>query len=1219
MNLFKWSIIAVICLLGLNLSAQSKMYGTVIDKSTNEPLISAGVKVFKGTDFVAGAATDFDGNYSIALDPGKYNIEVSYSGNKTTINGITINSGKATKVDVTLQSSVELTAVEIVWKKPIIETDNTTNATNITSEQIDKIGTRNINNIVATVSGTSSVNGGDVNIRGGRTDGTVYFLDGVRVNGRLPSAADIEEINVIKGGLDPQYGDVTGGVIGLTTRGPSSKFAGNIEGETSNGLDPYGYTFINANVSGPIYKKDGRSVVGFRLSGQFTENKDDNPPAFGQYYASRSTIERLSADPIILFNGAPTTNAFFLKEGDDVNLEKANLNNRARAIDLTAKLDVKPSTNVDFTLSGTYSNVDDRFVPGDNYIGDGTWRLLNWVNNPVSDNQTLRGNLRIRHRLGKLVDLKSLDQENKENTGDGKLSVLQNAYYTIQLGYQNRKALSQDFRHQDRFFDYGYVGNFDRRWIETRNENQIHTGFLPLVFGFNGDNSRNPIWANFNKILPEDAFNLDSYFASNSRVSNSFNSTWTGLAANVGSVFNNYSKSDNDLMNMLITSGFDFLPGGSSKKGRHNIQFGIQLEQSVFRSYTVRPFNLWTIGRLYANQHIIGLDTLNICGYDSLGRAIFCNLSSPAEGAKFYQSLRDVIFPDSTDPGAKSRLEKVYVNIDGVSPDKLSLSMFSPTELTEQSIIGYNGYDYLGNKLSRGTKFEDFFLKKDANGNRTYEVAPFSPIYAAGFIGDKFIYKDIIFRVGGRVDYYDANTKVLRDPYSLHAIQGAKTFHDNKQIPKPSTIEDDYKVYVNGEGSSSVKAYRNGDQWYFANGTPANNSLAIFGESNLIYPAFLREDEKERNIRSSTFTESNINESFEDYKPQINWMPRIAFSFPISDAANFYAHYDILVQRPTSNQFVSPLQYYYFDLSGRTPSGNGSLRPSRKIDYEVGFQQKITDNSALNMSAYYNELRDMIQFTTLAKVATIGSYNTYRNLDFGTVKGFNFSYELRRVNNLMFNAAYTLQFADGTGSDPNSQNGLTGRGINIRNIFPFTYDERHRFAFTADYRYGSGKQYNGPRIAGKDIFANTGLNILLSTASGRPYSPGLTVIRFDGSGYRGDINSARLPWNFNIDLRLDRDIRLTNNPNKNYGLNVYFRVQNLLDTRSVIGLYRGSGDAKDDGYLSSSRGKNEIINNTSSFGAENIDFFLDAYNWALLNPGNFILPRRIFVGAVFSF
>ncbi len=1217
MNLIKWSLCAVICTVSLGLYSQSKVYGTVIESGSKEPLISAGVTVYKGTDRVGGAPTDFDGNFSINLDPGKYNVEISYSGKKQMIKDVVISSGKATKLNIDFDSQVDLgIVIEVVYKKPIIETDKTTQGKTISSEQIENLGTRNINNIVATVSGASSVDGGGISIRGARPEGTVFFLDGVRINGRAPNAADLEEINVIKGGLDPQFGDVTGGVIGLTTKGPSSKFTGGIEGETSNGLDPYGYTFINGNLSGPIYKKDGRSVVGFRLSGQFTELKDDDPPAYGEYFASQSTIDRLSSDPISLYKGTRIASGLFLKEGDDINLEKYNLNDRNRAVDMTGKLDFKPSTNVDFTLSGTYSTVADRFVPGSDYIGSGSWQLLNWVNNPTSDAQTIRGNLRIRHRLGKLVDLKSLSEK---ELSEKKLSNIQNAYYTIQLGYQNRTGETQDFRHRDRFFDYGYVGNFDRQWTPVRNQEDIHVGFVPLVNSFSAEGSTNPIFARYNKFLPDNPFNIEAYNAFNSNISNVFNTIWSGLSSNVGSVYDNYNKFDNDLISAQITSGFDFLPGGSSKKGRHNIQFGVLVDQSVNRNYTVNPFNLWTIGRLYANQHIIGVNDSMIAYYDSLGLPIFVNDVDIADGAKFYKELRKVIYPNLKTDAELDSVIRVHANIDGLRPDQLSLGMFSASELTEQSIIGYNGYDYLGNKLSRGTKFEDFFLKRDANGNRTYDVAAFSPIYAAGFIGDKFIYKDIIFRIGGRVDYYDANTKVLRDPYSLYGIVGAKPFHEINGGPKPSTIGDDFKTYVTTEGSKTVRAYRDGDQWYFPNGTPANNSRDIFGDNNLVNPVYLRPEEKDRTIRGKNFGIDNINESFEDYKPQVNWMPRIAFSFPISDAANFFAHYDVVVQRPTSNQFVSPLAYNYFDISGRTPSANGNLRPSRKIDYEVGFQQKITENSALEMSAYYNELRDMIQITTLSKVAIVGAYDTYRNLDFGTVKGFNFSYDLRRINNFELNVAYTLQFADGTGSDPNSQSGLTGRGFNIRNIFPFSYDERHRIAVTGDYRYGSGKQYNGPRIAGFDLFANMGLNLQLVTASGRPYSPGLTAVRFDGSGYKGSINGARLPWNNNVDMRIDKDIKLSKNPNNNFSLQVYFRVQNLFDSKSVIGLYRGSGDPRDDGYLKSSRGLNELNTNTQTYGADRLQFFTDAYNWTLLNPDNFILPRRIYIGAVFGF
>ena len=38
-------------------------------------------------------------------------------------------------------------------------------------------------------------------------------------------------------------------------------------------------------------------------------------------------------------------------------------------------------------------------------------------------------------------------------------------------------------------------------------------------------------------------------------------------------------------------------------------------------------------------------------------------------------------------------------------------------------------------------------------------------LYIAGYIMDKFTFDDIIFNVGLRVDRFDANQPVLKDPY----------------------------------------------------------------------------------------------------------------------------------------------------------------------------------------------------------------------------------------------------------------------------------------------------------------------------------------------------------------------------------------------------------------------------------------------------------------------
>ncbi|MDQ3142970.1 MAG: TonB-dependent receptor [Bacteroidota bacterium] len=1214
----KLLLLSAFCLFSAFSYAQTALQGTIKDKDSGEPIINCAVAIYKNGVLVTGTITDFDGNFSVQLDPGTYSIDAKYTGYQSRrIEAVVVKAGKVNTLDLKLTSGIQLEVIEVTtYRVPLIEKDNTGGGVTVTAEQIKNLPTKNINAIAGQSAGFSSVDGGAASIRGSRTDGTVYYLDGIRYTGRSIPSSEIDQLQVITGGIEAQYGDVTGGIISLTSKGPSSKISGGLELETSQYLDPYGYNLVSGNISGPIWKRKdtlgsvGRTIMGYRFSGQYNGLLDDNPPAYGVYRAKQSTIDRLNQDPITLFNGSPTVNGQFLKDGEDVEFLKYHPNEENSAIDLTGKIDIRPTSNIDLTFSGTYAYVKDRFTPGDgDATGSGNWSLLNWNNNPMTDNTTYRGNFRFRHRLGKVIDLNA---EIDQSTTEQRVSLIQNASYTLQFGYQNSKSETQDFRHKNNIFNHGYVGQFFTEWLPVFDQQTFdHVGFVPITNNYIGGDV-NPVWAAYNKIaIPlEQSFNIEGYRAFNSNISTSFDNLWAGIHTNTGSVYNRYNKRDNDIYTLQGNLSLDLVPGGSSK-GRHNIQLGLILEQRINRDYTIIPFNLWRYGRLYANDHIIGIDTTQIWYYDTLGRPIYYTLIAPEDDAKFYKSIRSKLYPNSPIDSSVH----FFANIDQLKPGDLSLDMFSAAELIEQNVIGYSGYDYLGNKLARNTKFEDFF--NGENGVRSHNVMPFSPIYAGGYIQDKFTFNDIIFRLGLRADFYDANTKVIKDPYSIYGILGAKEFHEQNQTPKPGTIGDDFKVYVTGEGASAVRAYRDGDRWYFSNGTPANSSNAIFGENNLVFPAYIQPSDSLRTIRGKYF---NVDQSFEDYTPQFNLMPRLAFSFPISEDANFFAHYDILVQRPTSNSFVSPLAYLYWDINGRTPSANGNLKPSKTIDYEVGFQQKITNSSALKISAYYKELRDMIQVTTLSKVASVGTYNTYGNLDFGTVKGFNFTYDLRRTNNFEFIATYTLQFADGTGSDADSQNGLTNKGINIRNIFPFTYDERHRFSFTSDFRYESGKKYNGPRIGGANIFANAGINMQIIAASGRPYSPGQNIVRFDGSGYRGSINGARLPWNFTVDLKADKSFRISKPESKNaMNINVYLRVQNLLDTKNVIGLYRGSGSPEDDGYLASGRGQNEINNTANTYGEENVQYFIDSYNWRLLNPDNYTLPRRIFLGAILEF
>ncbi|MEO0338529.1 MAG: TonB-dependent receptor, partial [Bacteroidota bacterium] len=287
-------------------------------------------------------------------------------------------------------------------------------------------------------------------------------------------------------------------------------------------------------------------------------------------------------------------------------------------------------------------------------------------------------------------------------------------------------------------------------------------------------------------------------------------------------------------------------------------------------------------------------------------------------------------------------------------------------------------------------------------------------------------------------------------------------------------------------------------------------------------------------------------------------------------------------------------------------------RPSRTIDYEVGFQQKLSETSKLKLSAYYRELRDMIQFRTYFPVPIIGQYTTYDNQDFGTVKGFSFEYELRRTSNISLLANYTLQFADGTGSGSNSQRGLTSRG-NLRNLFPLTFDERHRVNVNMDFRYRSGRFYNGPTLNGIELLSNFGVNVQTVAVSGRPYTATLTPLELGGAQIAGALNGARKPWTFATNLRVDKAFSLSDKLN----LNVYCRISNLFDRRNVINVYSATGSPEDDGFLESSNGLDKIQNIQNS--NREVEAYFASYQWAILNPNFFSLPRRTYLGAILNF
>jgi hypothetical protein len=343
-------------------SSQS-LQGTVTDIENGEQLMFATVALKKGGQLVTGAQTDFDGKYSLNnINAGEYDVEVSYVGYSTkTISGVVVFAGKSVTLNIEMTQGIEMEAIVVTYTVPLIEQDNTTQGTVVTSKEIDKLASKNINGIIAQSAGVSSADdGGSISIRGSRSNATDYYIDGIRVSGAMIPQSEIEQLQVITGGIPASIGDVTGGVISVTTKGPSRKFNGTAELETSELLDGYQYRLGMLSLSGPLLKNDkGESIVGYRFSGQYRSNGDRSASALGVYKVKDDVYDRLSLDPLVQRSSGgvlvPVPAANFLTE-DDVELVKARPNSGDVRYDATGKFDIRLTPNMDIAIGGSFNH-----------------------------------------------------------------------------------------------------------------------------------------------------------------------------------------------------------------------------------------------------------------------------------------------------------------------------------------------------------------------------------------------------------------------------------------------------------------------------------------------------------------------------------------------------------------------------------------------------------------------------------------------------------------------------------------------------------------------------------------------------------------------------------------------------------------------------------------------------------------------------------------------
>ncbi|MEE9450910.1 MAG: TonB-dependent receptor, partial [Ignavibacteriaceae bacterium] len=162
------------------LAQSGKLRGQVTDLETGEPLIGANI-IIMGTSY--GAATDVNGEYTILkLDASVYEVRCSYIGyQQHTTSNIRINAGLTTEHNFQLApEGIQVGEVEVIAERPLVNKYNTNAQRITTSDDIDALPVRGIDDILAVIPGVV-LQDNNIFIRGGRQDEVGFYLEGTNI------------------------------------------------------------------------------------------------------------------------------------------------------------------------------------------------------------------------------------------------------------------------------------------------------------------------------------------------------------------------------------------------------------------------------------------------------------------------------------------------------------------------------------------------------------------------------------------------------------------------------------------------------------------------------------------------------------------------------------------------------------------------------------------------------------------------------------------------------------------------------------------------------------------------------------------------------------------------------------------------------------------------------------------------------------------------------
>ncbi len=315
--------------------------------------------------------------------------------------------------------------------------------------------------------------------------------------------------------------------------------------------------------------------------------------------------------------------------------------------------------------------------------------------------------------------------------------------------------------------------------------------------------------------------------------------------------------------------------------------------------------------------------------------------------------------------------------------------------------------------------------------------------------------------------------------------------------------------------------------------------------------------------------------------------PRLGVSFPITDRGVIHFSYGLFFQLPSFERLYENPGYKLAVTGGNTSLGiigNPDINPEQTTSGELGLQQQLTDDIAIDITGYFRDIRNLAG--TLNKIQYVfgGSkiYSEYENTDFGFIRGIVLSIDKRFSDGISATLDYTFQLAKGNASDPAAAYNLRNSGVQAETqLIPLDWDQTHTVNATFNY---------------VDRTANWGGSVVFRFSTGQPYTP-QNITNVGTLVY----NSQNKPSNTDVDLNLYKDF--TVGPST---FSIFLRINNLLDTKNATQVFTDTGQP--DWSLEEQQ---KLRINTPS----KISSIQDWY----VRPNYYSEPRRVELGTTISF